>query len=125
MNEDSHHSAKRPRTMSPTPSQHTAGSAMLSSEIVNIVQDIITTTSMLRSVQDSKDIHMSKYPEFAKAFPVLFASACEPNFDFVRFRYMINMRDKITNNTTTLEDASKEVGQTLFDKYVQPIVNTL
>lgn len=97
---------------------------MMSSDIIRIVRDIVNTSSMLRSVADSKDIHTNKYPEFAKAFPVLFTSACEPNFDFVRFMYMMNMRDKIFNQATTVEDASKEVGQALFDEYVKPIVKT-
>ena len=100
------------------------GSAMKSDDIINIVKDIITTSSMLMSVQKSKDILSVKYPEFSKAFPILFAAACEPNFDMKRFLYMINMRDKITNKTTSFEDASKEVGQALFDEYVKPIVNS-
>jgi hypothetical protein len=112
--------AKRPRT---TKVDDSMGSAMTSDDIVEVVQDIVTTTSMVRSAQVSKDLNVVKYPEFAKAFPVLFASACEPGFDIGRFMYMIQMRNEVKNEKRTMEDASKEVGQSLFDEYVKPIMN--
>jgi hypothetical protein len=60
-----------------------------------------------------------KYPDFVDRYPVLFKMACEPNFDVGRFKYMIGLRDDVLSRKTTLEDASKEVGQKMFDVYVK------
>ena len=115
-------SHKRPKTTPTSINDSSLGSAMKSDDIINIVNDIIATSSMLGSAQDSKNILSEKYPEFCKAFPILFASACEPGFDIKRFIYMMHMRDKVTNKTTSFEEASKAVGQALFDEYVQPVI---
>jgi hypothetical protein len=38
---------------------------------------------------------------------------------------MMSLRDQVTSNKKTLDDASKEVGQVLFDQYVDPIVKDM
>ena len=88
-----------------------------SEEIIAIVNDIVASTL---PVTERKTEYTKKYPEFVERYPVLFASSCEDNFDYNRFKYMMRMREQVTSNKKTLEDASKEVGQRMFDAYVKP-----
>ena len=91
-----------------------------STDIINIVNDISST---IATVTEKKTIFSQKYPEFAEQFPVLFASACEPEFDHKRFMYMMRMRDEVAAEKRTFEAASKKIGQDLFDEYVKPIID--
>lgn len=92
-----------------------------SDNIIGIVNDILANKNQY-TVAQCKDKYSKMFPDFAENFPVLFANVCEPNFDIEKFMYMMTMRDNIVNKSTTLEAASKEVGQTLFDKYVKPVI---
>ena len=62
----------------------------------------------------------SLFPEFVERHPVLFESVCQPSFNMERFTYMIRLKREIEGNQRTVEDASKEVGEKLFDIYVKP-----
>lgn len=92
----------------------------LSSDAIRaIVREIIAS----RGTEKEKVAKFEKvYPDFAMRYSVLFKLACAPDFDMPRLDYMLGLRDQITNNERTLENASVEVGQTLFDHYVKPIV---
>jgi hypothetical protein len=92
-----------------------------SSTICDIVKDILAST---KPATERKAEYAKKYPEFSEQFPVLFASACEPDFDFNRFKYMMRMRDQVLDNSRTHESASTEIGQRLFDHYVKPTLKT-
>jgi len=60
-----------------------------------------------------------KYPFFAKRYPMLFAMACKKDdFDCNSLEYFLEMRDNIIANKITSEEASKEVGEKWFNKYV-------
>lgn len=91
-----------------------------SNTIISIVEDIYKTN---KSVAEKKTEYNRKYPDFAEQFPVLFESCCEPDFDVARFKSMIRLRDDIQTNKTTFEQASKKVGQSLYDEYVKPHVS--
>jgi hypothetical protein len=66
-----------------------------------------------------------KYPHFAEFYPTLLDLACRPQFEMSKLQYFLQLRDQITQRERTVEDASKEVGQALFDEYVQPVVSKL
>jgi hypothetical protein len=90
-----------------------------SKEIIAIINDMMMHTG---TTAEKKLSLSKKYPEFEQRFPVLFESACDPTFDYARFTNMLRLRDQVLNNETTLESASKKVGQDLFNKYVEPII---
>jgi hypothetical protein len=71
-----------------------------------------------------KDVFEKKYPEFAKNYHMLFAMLCENGngFDMTMLQYMLNLRDKIDTDKVSFDNASKEVGQKMFDIYVKPNV---
>lgn len=93
---------------------------MMNDEILRIVEEIQADAS-----DSTTRFHKYKarYPEFAKRYPNLFESCCEPNFDIQRLRYMLNLKAAIDNKETTQEKASVEVGQRLFAQYVKPFVS--
>lgn len=90
-----------------------------SDEIRKIVMEIACAAG---TPKDKEKIFRKKHYDFAERLPALFDMACQPNFDMQKLMYMLQMRDQILNNQTTLEDASKDVGQTLFNEYVAPVL---
>jgi hypothetical protein len=87
-----------------------------SDEIMTIVREIREYTG---SDKRRKAEFEKKYPDFVERYPMLFQLACEPTFDLDRLEYMIKLRESIKTQETTLEDASKEIGQKMFDIYVK------
>tara|TARA_Y100000389_G_C17471316_1_gene531449 strand:+ start:16660 stop:16968 length:309 start_codon:yes stop_codon:yes gene_type:complete len=59
----------------------------------------------------------NKYLYFEERYPSLFSTAIEEKFDYNAFEYMMKMREKIINDMTTTEEASKEIGVKFYDKY--------
>lgn len=85
-------------------------------EIMEIVNEIVESTMTVKE----KESYFSKlYPDFYDKCPFIFKMACEPNFDKKTFKYMLNMRQKVQDNEITEFEASKEVGQKFFDKYMK------
>jgi uncharacterized protein YeeX (DUF496 family) len=61
------------------------------------------------------------YSFFAKRYPMLFdmATRNDNKDEFsANLQYFLNMRDRIVNNELTTDEASKQVGQDWFDKFV-------
>ena len=108
-----------PSTMPPSEGGDPLSDGLPSSEIIAIVDEILNFTG---TAEARKVYFTNKYPFFAERYVALLATSCSPGFDYARFRYMMSLRDKVTSNVRTLEDASKEVGQVLFDQYVAPVV---
>jgi len=89
------------------------------------ILDIILEMKAFEGTQKEKRREFSvKYPDFEDRYPSLFAMACEPDFDVNMLKYMIGLREKVLTNEASLEVASKEVGQTMFDKYVKGFVES-
>ncbi|NBP66911.1 MAG: hypothetical protein EBU66_19980, partial [Bacteroidetes bacterium] len=87
-----------------------------SEEIINIV----TTISKFKGKEKDKQREFAnKYEEFRMKYPVLFDLACSDDFDMTRFKYMMRLREEVNTNKRTLENASEEIGQKLFDVYVK------
>ena len=108
-------SRKRSRT------ETTRDDAELSnSEIWTIVCDIVGAGG---SLKDKQDTYGKKYPVFAESMPFLFDMACSPHCDLDRLRYMLTMRNNVKNDRMSLNDASKHIGQTLYDEFVAPLMD--
>jgi hypothetical protein len=97
-----------------------AESEFPSSVIKEIVEEI--RQSKLSVIQ-KKAYFEKKYSEFFENFPTLSDACCSPDFDYGRFKYMMTMRDNVLQEKVTLDGASKEIGQKLFDHYVKPHIN--
>lgn len=92
---------------------------MDSKEIRTIVLEIACAAG---SPKEKEAFFRKRHPEFAESYPALFEMACRPGFDMNRFIYMMEMREKVMQRERTVEDASMEVGQALFNEYVKPVL---
>lgn len=92
-------------------------------EINMDVDEIRSIVNDLRTLGNSENKRQRegkrRYAAFAERYPMLFEMACKDNFDMQRFEYMLNLRASIDNRQTTVEAASREVGQRMFDIYVK------
>lgn len=97
------------------------------------VEDGMTTADIRKTVQ-----HIRQYIEkggstpledrikklqqdhafFVERYPMLFDMCVRPEFDFNSLNYFLQKRDEIIQNKVTTEDASKQIGQEWFNKYV-------
>lgn len=97
-----------------------------SKEIMQIVDDIrlsIDAGEVSGGENARRQEFEKKYPEFAQRHRHLFDMVCEDKFDKERLTYMLHMRDSIEKKEISFEDASKNIGQTMFDVYVKPKLN--
>jgi hypothetical protein len=74
------------------------------------------------SVKNKEVYYQDIYKNFKKKYPNLYSMACGKTVDMVTLEYMLDMMDKVQNNVTDQHQASVEVGQKLFDQFVDPKV---
>lgn len=68
---------------------------------------------------ENKEAHFKNiYKNFNKKYPHLYSMVCKKNVDMSMLNYLLDMMDSIHKNDKTQEDASIEVGQELFTKFV-------
>lgn len=90
-------------------------------DIVRIV-DYIQNSSV-----PNKSEHFSvKYKNFKEKYPTLFEIACrEEKIDRTMFNMMLEKAKAVKRKELSQHDASVEVGQTLYDKYVDPLIKNI
>ena len=81
--------------------------------------------TIVEAIQQSdvpnKEAHFSLiYPKFKAKYPPLFSMACNQTIDMDKLQFMLDHLEKIKTNQLTLDEASAEVGQKLFDEYISP-----
>jgi hypothetical protein len=86
-------------------------------EIFKIVNDIIDTLKKNKFNENTIKDLKTKYMFFENRYPSLFGNVIKEDFDYKSFEYMMNMRQKIINDNTTVEEASKEIGTKFYNKY--------
>lgn len=68
----------------------------------------------------------SKYGNFKKKFPVLYEAACkDEKIDTGTLQFMLEMLGKMTADNLSQHDASANVGQMLYDKYIHDRIKDL
>ena len=97
------------------------------------VQDGMTTADIRKTVQTirqyiekggatSLDDRIKKlqgdHAFFVERYPMLFDMCVRPDFDFNSLNYFLQKRDEIIENKVSTDDASKQIGQEWFNKYV-------
>jgi len=88
-----------------------------------IIFEIVNDTSFDDDSEKKLAFYIDKYNALHKQFPMLLQKACEKEFDYERFQWMMQMKSKVDNNEITQHDASTQVGQKLVDTYVEPLLN--
>lgn len=93
------------------------------------IEKMETLRVTLKALQDdvsagqlSTEALRLKYSEFADRYPTLYALALQKNLDPAKLEMMLGMFSRISGGEMTYEDASKDVGQRLFDEFVKPLV---
>lgn len=72
-----------------------------------------------------KTIFETKYPVFFESYKTLATMCCDGRVDEQRLIFMLKTFDKVQNNATTQEKASENIGQELFNTYIQPKVHLM
>lgn len=83
--------------------------------IRHIVQTIVES-----KILNKEEYFAQEYPNFKEKYPVLFTTVCGRNVDINTLSFMLNVLEKMENTDLTQYDASAEVGQMLYTKYVEP-----
>ena len=78
---------------------------------------------MVTQIKNSK--YLTIYPSFKKEYPVLYEKACNNTLDMSQFEYMANKAKEIEKNNISQHDASVEIGQQLYDKFVGGLTSPL
>lgn len=89
-------------------------------ELMQIVSEVV---ALKTSTREKRKFCKSTYPDFVDRYPMLFEKVCEDDFDMTRFNYMMGLKQQILDKKETVDSASVQVGQKLFDIYVKPIVD--
>lgn len=92
---------------------------------MNVDREVILkiATVIKNSKEPNKEEHFKvKYKNFATKYPMLFQMCCKDDFDYDRLCYMLNMIKNVSDNKLSYEDASKQVGQKMYDEYVDPLI---
>lgn len=93
--------------------------------------------SMVRNMDDTKkkykSLKQTNYEEYQKKlqeenqilhfnYPSIFTLHAEDKLD-ATFFYMLNMKRRVERGELTEDDASKEVGQRLYNRWVAPVID--
>ncbi|WP_396189555.1 hypothetical protein [Flavobacterium sp.] len=83
------------------------------------IRDFIKTQGASMTNESLIETLKNEYEFFSNRYPMLFNMACTAQeFDYQSLEYFLNMRDNIITDKISSEDASKQVGQEWFDKYI-------
>lgn len=86
-------------------------------------EDILAIAKELQKLRGTHKERLEQgrklYPDFAEDFPVLFDLACDSKFDMDRLQRMLWMREQVKSEAVTLDQASAQVGQELFDTFIK------
>ena len=81
------------------------------------------TTKQIRSMYlDGKTIHdiREAHSSFCMKYPKLVDKLMEPNMSQEQLNYILKMFDNVQHQRTTLDKASKKIGNDMFEQYVAP-----
>jgi hypothetical protein len=86
----------------------------------------IVTAICNSDVENKQQYFENKYANFKKKYPKLFEMACsrEP-MEMSNLDFMLAMLSKMKDDSMTQHDASVEVGQFMYDKYIHENIKDL
>ncbi len=82
------------------------------------IAKVITSST----VENKGEFFFDRYKNFRTKYPMLYISLCKNDFDMDRLKYMLGVLEEVGSNERTMDDATKMIGQQLFDEYVDPVV---
>ena len=88
--------------------------------IINIVNKILESP-----LENKEEYFGTKYPNFKNKYPVLFKTACDGTIDMRNLEFMMNALAQMEMNGVSQYDASAQVGQMLYERYVEPTLEKI
>lgn len=88
--------------------------------IMNIVKKILESP-----LENKEEYFGIKYPNFKNKYPVLFKTSCDGTIDIQNLEFMMSALFRMESNGLSQYDASAQVGQMLYEKYVEPTLDKL
>ncbi len=85
----------------------------------NMILDIVEKITN-SELTNKEEYFGNKYPNFKNKYPVLFKTACDGTLDMNNLSFMMSALRKMENEKVSQYDASAQVGQMLYEKYVEP-----
>lgn len=86
-------------------------------EIINEIREKYNIENIDNISDDDKKDFESNYKFFTERYPFLSDMSLKKDIDMNTLYYMLDLREKIINNTMTFEDASKKVGNDMYTEY--------
>jgi len=97
---------------------------------INLIKSLVQSlcdkvTNDYNNGMDENNIkikYKNEYSDLDLRYPALYNMVCETGkeFNWIEFNNMINLLEKVRNNTISEESASVTFGQRMVDKYVTP-----
>lgn len=89
-------------------------------EIKKIIKNIriFFETKTNKNIDDKKKIMEQEYKFFSERYPILFDLATRETFNNEYLDYFLNMRENVVNDKVSADEASKEIGEVWFNKFV-------
>ena len=96
---------------------------MESNKIIEYVEKIMESNKNNKLPKEKYIENLKiEHKDLYETYPGIFQMCCDNTMDINRLKKMLNMSDKINNNTITEHDASVKVGQMLVDDFVKPSI---
>ena len=104
---------------------HTKCVDILPSDLVPIVDDVLSDTKIYERLTDKVFHYETKYKDAMKSYPNLFLKLLSDNdMDKSDIMRMLKLASDIYDDKTTRDNASIKVGDELYTKYVKPKIGT-
>tara|TARA_X000000368_G_C22867122_1_gene639202 strand:+ start:121 stop:474 length:354 start_codon:yes stop_codon:yes gene_type:complete len=84
-----------------------------------VVEEIYKCTKF-NDEKAKEEYYILKYPQLSNTFPIIIKKACETNFDYEKFKWMMEIQKRVKENKISQHNASVEVGERLVDDHVKP-----
>jgi activator of HSP90 ATPase len=86
----------------------------------------IVTAIRNTNVENKQQYFEDKYANFKKKYPKLFDMACSTEqMEISNLDFMLSMLSKMKDDSLTQHDASVQVGQFMYDKYIHENIKDL
>lgn len=94
---------------------------MNNTDILKIIEEIRAAPM---NEQSKRAIYKQKYPKFAESFPKLFDASLSKTFPLTYIKFMLEEKEKLESNLTTVDEADKTVYDKLREDYIDPVISS-
>lgn len=100
----------------------TAPTFDIMSQVEKMMKEV-ATSEVQQCVDDLQKNQLLKhqFPELYEQYKPIYIATLRQQMDLNMLKFMLSQRERIVNKETTEFNASKDIGQLLFDKYSSPM----